>query len=54
MKIYYISGYSKNSGKPKYSKATITQYMPQEVVQAKNEKEETIYLYKQEYIIQKK
>jgi hypothetical protein len=54
MKIYYITGYSKHSGKPKYSKATIQQYLSGQIVEAKNEKEETIYLYKSEYINAKK
>lgn len=54
MKIYFITGYSKSSGKPKYSKAYIQQYLLGGVIEAKTEDEKIIYLYNNEYYIPKK
>jgi len=54
MKIYFITGYSKSSGRPKYSKGYIQQYHLSNVVEVKTEDEKTIYLYRDEYYIPKK
>jgi len=49
MRIYYITGYTKNGDKVKYGKATILNYLPQQVVEAQTKEGEIIRLYKGEY-----
>lgn len=54
MKILYISGYNKNTGAPKYSKAEIKEWLTSQVVEAETKTGEKIRLYKSEYVEIKK
>jgi hypothetical protein len=49
MKIYFISGYTKDSKKPKYIKAIVINYLPQQVVEAETKDGQRVMLYKGEY-----